>query len=44
MTSAIKTVFLTGAAGMIGSNIARALLDAGMMVIGVDNLWRAMTP
>lgn len=40
MTPAIKTVFLTGAAGMIGSNIARALLDQGMNVVGVDNLWR----
>ena len=33
-------VYLTGAAGMIGSNIARALLAGGREVIGVDNLWR----
>lgn len=33
-------IFVTGAAGMIGSNIAAALLRAGHKVIGVDNLWR----
>lgn len=32
--------YLTGTAGMIGSNVARALLHAGRRVIGVDNLWR----
>lgn len=40
MTHAINTVFLTGAAGMIGSNVAKALLEAGLKVVGVDNLWR----
>lgn len=33
-------VFVTGVAGMIGSNISRALTDAGHSVVGVDNLWR----
>lgn len=33
-------VFLTGAAGMIGSNIAKALIANGHNVIGIDNLWR----
>lgn len=36
----IKNVFLTGAAGMIGSSVAKALLQAGFNVIGIDNLWR----
>jgi GDP-D-mannose 3',5'-epimerase len=33
-------VYVTGAAGMIGSNTARALLHDGMKVVGIDNLWR----
>ena len=33
-------VFVTGAAGMIGSNIARALTETGHSVVGVDNFWR----
>lgn len=33
-------IYLTGAAGMIGSNAARRLLGAGHRVIGIDNLWR----
>ena len=32
------TVLLTGAAGFIGSHVARALLDRGEQVIGVDNV------
>ena len=32
--------FVTGVAGMIGSNLARRLVDDGCTVIGVDNLWR----
>ena len=32
------TVLLTGAAGFIGHHVARALLDRGERVIGVDNL------
>ncbi len=31
---------MTGVAGMIGSNTARALLEDGLSVVGVDNLWR----
>lgn len=33
-------VYVTGVAGMIGSNAARALIEDGFTVIGVDNLWR----
>lgn len=33
-----KTILLTGAAGFIGFHVANKLLDAGMSVIGVDNL------
>ncbi|MBF0354989.1 MAG: NAD-dependent epimerase [Alphaproteobacteria bacterium] len=32
------TVFITGAAGFIGSTLARALLERGDRVVGVDNL------
>ncbi len=38
--STTARVFVTGCAGMIGSNIATALLAAGHRVVGVDNLWR----
>jgi len=38
--SKTDTVYVTGAAGMIGSNIARALVDSGASVVGIDNLWR----
>lgn len=33
----MKTMLVTGAAGFIGSNLSRALLDGGHRVIGVDN-------
>ncbi len=33
-------IFVTGCAGMIGSNICNALVEGGHSVIGVDNLWR----
>lgn len=33
-------IFVTGAAGMIGSNVAAALLADGHQIVGVDNLWR----
>lgn len=33
-------IYVTGTAGMIGSNLSRALLDDGHQVIGIDNLWR----
>ncbi|WP_163616183.1 NAD-dependent epimerase/dehydratase family protein, partial [Klebsiella pneumoniae] len=31
------TLLLTGAAGFIGAYTARALLDAGQSVVGLDN-------
>ena len=34
----MKTILITGAAGFIGSNTAKKLLDQGKRVIGVDNL------
>ena len=40
MTKTLTRVYVTGAAGMIGSNLARSLLAEGYEVIGVDNLWR----
>src|SRR3990172_8079767 len=40
MTVKIEKVFVTGAAGMIGSNISRALVKSGLSVVGIDNLWR----
>jgi GDP-D-mannose 3', 5'-epimerase len=40
MTDNLKRVYVTGAAGMIGSNLTRSLLAEGHEVIGVDNLWR----
>ncbi len=33
----MKTVFLTGAAGLMGSELALALLEKGFKVVGVDN-------
>jgi GDP-D-mannose 3', 5'-epimerase len=33
-------IYVTGAAGMIGTNLCKALLRAGHDVVGVDNLWR----
>lgn len=36
----MKKYYLTGVAGMIGSNVARDLLDQDCIVIGVDNFWR----
>jgi UDP-glucose 4-epimerase len=33
-----ETVLVTGAAGFIGSNLCRVLLDGGHTVLGVDNL------
>lgn len=35
-----KKFFVTGCAGMIGSNICGALVSAGRDVVGIDNLWR----
>lgn len=33
-------IFITGVAGMIGSNLARKILQSGHIVVGIDNLWR----
>jgi UDP-glucuronate 4-epimerase len=33
-----ETVFITGVAGFVGSRLARALLDRGDRVVGIDNL------
>jgi GDP-D-mannose 3', 5'-epimerase len=39
-----RRVYVTGAAGMIGSNVCRALLARGEHVVGIDNLWRGTLP
>ena len=38
----IKNIYVTGVAGMIGSNLASRLLNDGFNVVGVDNLWLDM--
>jgi nucleoside-diphosphate-sugar epimerase len=40
MTDSDRRIYVTGAAGLIGSNVVRALLDDGYAVIGIDNFWR----
>lgn len=40
MSNAVTRAFVTGVAGMIGSNTARQLLADGVTVVGIDNLWR----
>lgn len=40
MSDRCDRIYVTGAAGMIGSNITRALVDSGASVVGIDNLWR----
>ena len=35
-----ERIYVTGCAGMIGSNICAALVNGGHQVVGVDNLWR----
>ena len=39
-----KTVLITGTAGFIGFAVADALLDAGVEVVGIDNLCAAYYP
>jgi GDP-D-mannose 3', 5'-epimerase len=36
----MKKIFVTGVAGMIGSNLAYNLVKTGFEVVGIDNLWR----
>jgi nucleoside-diphosphate-sugar epimerase len=36
----VSRIYVTGVAGMIGSNLASRLLDDGFNVVGIDNLWR----
>ena len=36
----MKKIFITGVAGMIGSNLANFFVTKGYDVIGMDNLWR----
>lgn len=36
----IEKIYVTGVAGMIGSNLASWLLNDGFNVVGVDNFWR----
>lgn len=34
----MRTAVITGAAGFLGSHLARALVEKGRKVVGVDNL------
>ena len=40
MNSKLRKIYITGVAGMIGSNVARDLVSLGNQVIGIDNFWR----
>ena len=40
MKNELKKIYITGVAGMIGSNLARKILLSGHAVVGIDNLWR----
>tara|TARA_B100000902_G_C27317501_1_gene922274 strand:- start:2213 stop:3199 length:987 start_codon:yes stop_codon:yes gene_type:complete len=40
MSNKFNKIYITGVAGMIGSNLARKILQSGYIVIGIDNLWR----
>jgi len=40
MKNELNKIFITGVAGMIGSNLARKILKSGHAVVGIDNLWR----
>lgn len=40
MKNELNKIFITGVAGMIGSNLARKILQSGHAVVGIDNLWR----
>ena len=36
----VMKIIITGFAGMIGSNLTKALLEEGHEVLGIDNFWR----
>ena len=38
----MSKIYVTGAAGMIGSNLCESLLIGGSRVVGVDNYWRGL--
>jgi nucleoside-diphosphate-sugar epimerase len=40
--SQTERVYVTGAAGMIGSSLCKALVAGGYRVVGIDNLWRGV--
>lgn len=40
MSGKAGKIYVTGAAGMIGSNISRSLARQGATVVGIDNFWR----
>ena len=40
----LKRVILTGAAGFVGFHLAQALLDQGIQVLGIDNLYPYYDP
>ena len=42
-TETMQTIFITGAAGFIGSNLTESLLDAGHSVVGWDNFSTGQT-
>lgn len=40
--SQAERIYVTGAAGMIGSSLCKALVAGGYRVVGIDNLWRGV--
>ena len=39
----MKTILITGCAGLLGSNFSRYLLSKGYIVIGIDNFFDLKT-